>query len=127
MDARWKPMLCEPAEAMPTSPDGWVLEPKFDGWRAIVHLGDNGVVLYGGRNGNSYSGQVPYIEQALADNLPPNTVLDGELIHPDGWGSVQSAMTTRGGLPGITFVAFDVLAVNANDVRALEWENRTRT
>jgi ATP-dependent DNA ligase len=80
MDARWKPMLCEPAEAMPTSPDGWVLEPKFDGWRAIVHLGDNGVVLYGGRNGNSYSGQVPYIEQALADNLPPNTVLDGELI-----------------------------------------------
>lgn len=124
MDARWKPMLCEPAEAMPTSPAGWVLEPKYDGWRAITVIEPTGVTVYGGRNGNKYTGQVPYIEDALREQLPANTVLDGELIHPSGWGGVQSAMTTRGGLPGVTFVAFDVLQVNGNDVCGLAWENR---
>jgi ATP-dependent DNA ligase len=124
MDARWKPMLCTPADLMPEDSDQWVLEPKFDGWRAIVVIEPTGVTLIGGRNGKTYTGQVPYIEDGLRLALPPNTVLDGELIHPTGWGAVQSAMTTKGGGPGLTFVCFDVLQVNGNDLRGLPWENR---
>jgi ATP-dependent DNA ligase len=124
MDARWKPMLCTPADLMPEDSDQWVLEPKFDGWRAIVVIEPTGVTLIGGRNGKTYTGQVPYIEDGLRLALPPNTVLDGELIHPTGWGAVQSAMTTKGGGPGLTFVCFDVLQVNGNDLRGLLWENR---
>jgi ATP-dependent DNA ligase len=124
MDARWSPMLCEPAEAMPEDSGLWVLEPKYDGWRALMLIEPTGVIVVGGRNNKTYTGQVPYIEDGLRLALPPNTVLDGELIHPDGWGRVQSAMTTKGGLPGLTFVCFDVLQVNGNDLRALPWENR---
>jgi ATP-dependent DNA ligase len=125
MDARWKPMLCTPADLMPEDTDQWVLEPKFDGWRALMVIEPTGVTVIGGRNGKTYNGQVPYIEDALRAALPANTVIDGELIHAaGGWGSVQSVMTTTGGGSGLTFVAFDVLEVNGNDVRAIEWANR---
>jgi ATP-dependent DNA ligase len=124
MDARWKPMLCKEADVMPEDGDPWVLEPKYDGWRAVIVIEPTGVVVYGGRNGNRYTGQVPYIEEALRGALPVNTVLDGELTHPSGWGAVQSAMTTKGGATGLTFIAFDVLQINDSDVRGLEWTNR---
>lgn len=130
MDARWKPMLCETADAMPQYPESWIIEPKFDGWRTLVVIEPAGVTVIGGRNEKTYSGKVPYIEAALAGALPPGTVVDGELIHPDGWGGVQSAMTTSGAhAPGarsaaLTLVVFDVLQINGRDVRALPWENR---
>lgn len=117
-------MLCEPAAAMPDEAEQWVLEPKYDGWRTLMVLKPTGVTVIGGRNNNEYTGQVPYIEDSLRATLPANTVLDGELMHPSGWGAVQSAMTTKGGASGLTFVAFDVLQVNDNDVRGLPWENR---
>jgi ATP-dependent DNA ligase len=131
MDARWKPMLCESADAMPEDPGAWVLEPKFDGWRTLVVIESTGVTVIGGRNDNTYSGKVPYIESALAGALPDGTVIDGELIDPQGgWNGVQSVMTS--GIahkpsalsPALTLVAFDVLQVNGRDLRALEWENR---
>jgi ATP-dependent DNA ligase len=124
MDARWSPMLCEPADTMPDDPESWVLEPKYDGWRALMLIEPTGVTVIGGRNNKTYTGQVPYIEAALRAALPANTVLDGELMHPAGWGSVQSAMTTKGGLPGLTFVAFDVLQVNGRDLRRLSYDHR---
>lgn len=131
MDARYKPMLCESAEAIPADAGAWVLEPKFDGWRTIVVVQPTGaVLLYGGRNGNAYSGKVPYVEQALAAALPPGTAIDGELVCPSGWGGVQSAMTSGAPhvpsalSPALTLVAFDVLEVNGQDVRALTWEQR---
>jgi ATP-dependent DNA ligase len=131
MDARWKPMLCESADAMPEDPAAWVLEPKFDGWRTLVVIESTGVTVIGGRNDNTYSGKVPYIEQALAGALPAGTVIDGELIDPQGgWNGVQSVMTS--GIahkpsalsPALTLVAFDVLQVNESDIRSLAWQNR---
>jgi ATP-dependent DNA ligase len=73
---------------------------------------------------------VPYVEQALADTFPADTVLDGELIAANGWGGVQSVMTSGGEhvpgalSPALTFVCFDVLFMNGNDIRTLPWENR---
>lgn len=130
MDPRFKPMLAHPADELPEPAEAWTLEPKFDGWRAVIHIADESVQIFGGRNGSNYSGKVPYIEQALADALPPDTVLDGELISPSGWGGVQSVMTSgpthvpNALSPALTFVCFDVLIVNGNDIRGLPWENR---
>lgn len=129
MDARWKPMLCEPADAMPAELEGWDIEPKWDGWRGVIEIAD-AVTVYGGRNGNTYTGKVPYIEQALADTLPKGTVVDGELVSLSGWGSVQSVMTNGGAHvpsaaePALTLVVFDVLQINGNDIRSLPREQR---
>jgi bifunctional non-homologous end joining protein LigD len=133
MDARFSPMLATAAATLPADADRYVLEPKFDGWRAIVHIDDDGkVTLYGGRNGKSYTGKVPYIENALAKALPHGTAIDGELIAPAGWGDVQGVMTRGVGKahvptaasPALTLVAFDCLFVNGNDLRTLSYDDR---
>jgi ATP-dependent DNA ligase len=130
MDPALKPMLCTPADVVPEGPE-WVLEGKLDGWRLIMHRTDDAVLTFAGRNGSEYHGKVPYIDAVLLDALPPDTVLDGELIGRKGWGDVQGVMTRGTGghepsaaIPALTLVVFDVLRVAGNDARALPWEKR---
>lgn len=111
---------------------GKVAEPKYDGFRLLVHIGD-GVVDTFTRTGNSQSGKLPHIEAALV-GLPDGTWLDGELVcfSNDGtheWGSVQSVMGSN--VPEaarkshvLTFVAFDVLAFDGHDIRPLPLSER---
>jgi len=131
MEAWLKPMLCDLADAVPDGDDDWIIERKLDGWRAVAHRTPNRVRLYGGRNGSEYTGKLPYIE-AVLNRLPEDTAVDGELVAPDGWGSVQGTMT-RGGTapheptaasPPLRFVLFDVLKVQGQDVRKLPWRER---
>lgn len=133
MESWLKPMLCDQAADVPDDSDLWIIERKLDGWRAIAHRTPNRVRLYGGRNGSEYTGKLPYIEGVL-HRLPEDTAVDGELIAPEGWGSVQGTMT-RGGTaahepsaasPPLLFVLFDVLRVRGQDVRKLEWVERRK-
>lgn len=131
MTAPFKPMLCDTAEGMPDNASEWALEGKFDGWRTLVALNGDTVGLYGGRNAASYTGKVPYIEQALAATLPPGTMLDGELVAPSGTaGGVQTIMAAKGAhkpnafSPHLTLVVFDVVLLNGADVKSLTYTNR---
>jgi bifunctional non-homologous end joining protein LigD len=63
-------------------PAGWVVEPKLDGWRAIVIVADGRVVIRS-RRGNDLSDRLPELA-GLADVVPSGTVLDGELVAGDG-------------------------------------------
>jgi bifunctional non-homologous end joining protein LigD len=74
-----EPMECL---AVPKLPDAanWVWEIKIDGYRAIVVKSDR-VNLYS-RTEKSFNSKFPYIADALA-NLPPGTVVDGELVAID--------------------------------------------
>lgn len=132
-----QPMLCPSGSARQTiptdiNPADWACEPKLDGWRLICHRSASGVSVYGGRNGSSYTGQLPYLEASLMLALPPDTVVDGEIIAPAGWGGVQHTMRSgqphqpSAHSPALTLVIFDVLRVTGNDVRAQPWTNRRR-
>jgi ATP-dependent DNA ligase len=133
MDPRFKPMLCSPADEIPANAELYRLEPKFDGWRTVIAI-DYAVSasIYGGRNGSDYTGKLPYITDALLGVLPKGTALDGELISPSGWGGVQGVMTRGGSAPhvpgaldpALTFVVFDVIEINGNDVRTLQYQQR---
>lgn len=117
MESWLKPMLCGSADAA-VDGDDWQTEPKIDGWRFVTWNTGRGVLSYGGRDGSDYSGQLPGIEMFVRE-LPSDTALDGELIHPSlGWGGVQSAMTTNTVGSGLYFVVFDVLRVGGVDARA---------
>ena len=70
MESWLRPMLCGTADVVPTDPK-WVLEGKLDGWRSVCHREQDRVRACGGRNGSNYSGQLPYVEAALLDLLPP--------------------------------------------------------
>lgn len=119
--------LLQFAEPQPKSVklDGRVIEPKYDGWRILAHRASDGVHLYA-RKGSSYTGRLPMIERALMV-LPAGTWLDGEVVADEGWGTVQSVMTTLGGHAAekhIRFVVFDVLAIGGLDARPLPLSKR---
>lgn len=129
MPAECAPMLCQSAKEVPEA-HGWTIEPKFDGWRAVALVTDDGVKLYGGRNGNEYTGQLPYVENEIAACVPAGTILDGEIIAPAGWGSVQSVMTSGGAhtpgalSPALNYVVFDVLQIRGADIRRTPLRSR---
>jgi bifunctional non-homologous end joining protein LigD len=90
---------------------GWVVEPKLDGWRAIVSVED-GQLSVRTRNGRSITQCVP--ELGPLDDTG-DVVLDGELIV--GAGRLDDFARLSGRLAGrpregaetVAFVAFDVL------------------
>jgi ATP-dependent DNA ligase len=126
-------MLATAVDVVPEGSD-WTLEPKFDGWRAllVVEQGPDlnapfEVGVFGGRNAANYTGQLPYLEREAEQRLPAGTVLDGELVALDkSWGSVQSVMTSSRPCddPRIVFMAFDVLRDSGADVRGEPWTAR---
>ena len=124
MNPDFKPMLCASASEVPTTGE-WALEAKYDGWRAIFHVRLAGEVFCWGRSGNIYSGKAVAVEDALRRLPLVDVVLDGELVHPDGWGGVQSEMTSAQVRDSnLTFMAFDVLRFSGQDCRQAPWELR---
>lgn len=127
----WKPV-----EAAVAGKDS-ILEPKYDGIRLLVEVDDQGVVHTYTRTGNEQTGKLPEIENDLALNLPPNTILDGEavgFVNVNGvltqdWGKAQSVLgsgVAKAKLRSkdITLVIFDVLEFGGNETTALPFKNR---
>src|SRR4051794_40868770 len=71
------PMLLSSCSVWPRG-DGWVLEPKWDGYRCVARVSRDGVALWT-RHGTPLAPRVPAVASALA-GLPAGTVLDGELV-----------------------------------------------
>jgi bifunctional non-homologous end joining protein LigD len=75
-----KPMECLPVSKLPEG-DGWVYEVKLDGYRAVAVKADLDLTLYS-RHQKVLNRQFPYIAAALRE-LPPGTVVDGEIVALD--------------------------------------------
>src|SRR3954470_14255942 len=114
-----EPMLAKVADALPDEP-GFLFEPKWDGFRAIVfRTGDQ--TLLQSRDLKPLNRYFPELEEALHDALPKGCVLDGEIvvasrrgldfdalqqrIHPAASRIARLAKETPA-----RFVAFDLLA-----------------
>ncbi|GLF98392.1 ATP-dependent DNA ligase [Streptomyces yaizuensis] len=113
-----KPML---AKSVKKIPPGMQYEAKWDGFRAIVHRDGDEVVL-GSRTGKPLTRYFPELVAALAGELPPRCVVDGEIvivrdgrldfdllserIHP-----AASRVRTLAERTPAAFVAFDLLAL----------------
>src|SRR5688572_26120745 len=71
------------ARAVQQLPDGkdWLYEVKFDGYRCLAGRDSSGVTLWS-RRGNQFTDQFPTVAEAC-EHLPPDTLLDGELIALD--------------------------------------------
>lgn len=73
-----KPALAKPAKSLPASGD-WIFEPKWDGFRAIVHK-DGDVVHLDSRSGTDLTRYFPELVAELVSALPPRCVVDGEIV-----------------------------------------------
>src|SRR3989442_15185952 len=124
-------MLVDPMLAtsgpLPADEERWSFEPKWDGFRAIVHT-DGRRLRVLSRRGTDLAGRLPELAP-LAGVLPPGTTLDGELVVLDAEGHVDFEGMRRRGFgqadPGrLAFVAFDVLALAGEEVTARRWGAR---
>jgi ATP-dependent DNA ligase len=121
------PMLAKLQEEIPTG-DGWLYEPKWDGFRAIVFRDGDGVQIVS-RDNKSLNRYFPELEPALMESLPEDTVIDGEVVLADDKGLDFDALQLRihpaasrvkmlsEQIPA-SFVAFDLLACRGKDLRA---------
>lgn len=123
-----EPMLAQAQDEIPSG-EGWVYEPKWDGFRALVFREGERLHLCS-RNGQPLERYFPEVVQGLARALPPEIVVDGEIILPGPQGLDFEALSNRihpavsriSKLAAETpagFVAFDCLALGAQDLRGL--------
>jgi ATP-dependent DNA ligase len=129
--------LAKAVESIPrvdALPGGCFYEMKWDGFRAACLVEPGGVSLWS-RQGKDLSRFFPDLVQAVAGEVPPGCVVDGEAVLWSGdrldFEALQQRMVTaRAGLPALvrerpaSFVAFDILAVAGRDTRALPFVDR---
>jgi len=131
-----EPMLAKLAEELPPG-EGWLFEPKWDGFRAIVFR-DGESVFIQSRDLRPLDRYFPELPPALRANLPARCVVDGEIViagprgldfdalqlrlHPAASRVAKLAAETPS-----SFVAFDLLAEGERDLRAVpQAERRAR-
>jgi ATP-dependent DNA ligase len=120
-------MLAKLATELPAG-DGFIYEPKWDGFRAIVYRG-GGEVYIQSRDLRPLDRYFPELHDALIAALPDGCVLDGEIVIATSQGLDFDALQLRlhpaasrvAKLAAVTpasFVAFDALAADGEDLRA---------
>ena len=117
-----RPMLAKAAAELPTG-DGWLYEPKWDGFRCIVFR-DGDEVELGSRNEKPFNRYFPELLDPIRAQLPARCVVDGEIVVPraDGKGldfdalgqrihPAESRVRRLAAETPSRFVAFDLLAL----------------
>jgi ATP-dependent DNA ligase len=128
-------MLANARPALPDG-DGWLFEPKWDGFRCIAFAdtetdtdmgADTGAgrarVTLTSRNERPFDRYFPEVAAALAATLPPRCVVDGELVVPAPGGGLdfdallqrihpaESRVRLLAESTPAVFLAFDLLAL----------------
>jgi ATP-dependent DNA ligase len=127
------PMLAKLSRELPTG-DGMLYEPKWDGFRAIVFRDGDGVEI-GSRNTKPLTRYFPELVGPVREHLPQRCVLDGEIVIPAADGLDFDALLQRihpaasrierlAAETPASFVAFDVLALGDDDLRARPFAER---
>ena len=122
-----EPMLAKLGEGLPDG-DGWLFEPKWDGFRAIVFRDGDRLYLQS-RDLKPLDRYFPDLAAPLLAALPERCVVDGEIViatergldfdalqlrlHPAASRVAKLAAETPA-----SFVAFDLLAEGDEDLRA---------
>jgi ATP-dependent DNA ligase len=87
------PMLAKRVGALPEG-DGWIFEPKWDGFRALVFR-DGDELTIQSRDQKPLNRYFPELEAPLRAMLPERCVLDGELVIAQGGGLDFEALQLR--------------------------------
>jgi ATP-dependent DNA ligase len=130
------PMLAKAADELPEG-DGWLYEPKWDGFRCIVFR-DGDEVELGSRNERPLTRYFPEVVAAVKTHLPERCVIDGELLIPGETGLDFDALLQRihpaesrvrklAEETPASFVAFDLLAIGDRDLTEMPLSERRAT
>jgi ATP-dependent DNA ligase len=130
-----EPMLCKLSEEVPDG-DGWLYEPKWDGFRTLVFR-DGDEVLLQSRDGRPMDRYFPELAAPVRAALPARAVVDGEIVIAGPAGLDFSALLLRihpaasrvamlaKEIPA-SLVIWDLLAEGGEDLREAPLERRRR-
>jgi ATP-dependent DNA ligase len=121
-----EPMLSKPVPVLPAG-GGWLFEPKWDGFRAIVFRDGDRLYLQS-RDLRPLDRYFPDLAAPLRAALPARSVVDGEIVIATGEGldfdllqlrlhPAASRVAKLAAETPASFVAFDLLAEGDQDLR----------
>ena len=130
-----EPMLAKLARELPAG-DGWLFEPKWDGFRAIVFR-DRDRFHVQSRDLRPLDRYFPELEAGFRASLPARCVIDGEIVIVTERGLDFDALQLRlhpaasrvrklAAETPASFVAFDLLARGSHDLRSRPQAERRR-
>jgi bifunctional non-homologous end joining protein LigD len=113
----------------------WLFEIKWDGYRAICTVREDGSIELVSRNGIDFLERFPELQQLANAWTTLPIVVDGEIVSLDSRGRssfqrLQESMTSRRGGAAqrnrapLTFAAFDLLYADGKDLRKTPLEER---
>ncbi len=128
-----EPMLAKPQPSLPDG-GGWAYEPKWDGFRVIAFR-DGDELLLQSRDLRPLNRYFPELEAPLRAALPARAVVDGEVVIAGPGGLDFDALLLRihpaesrvrllAAETPASFVAWDLLAIDEEDLRATPWRER---
>ncbi|AQP45635.1 ATP-dependent DNA ligase [Tessaracoccus flavus] len=120
------PMLAKPVKKLPEG--DFLYEPKWDGFRSIIWRSGDQVEI-GSRNSRPMTRYFPELVEAIIDNFPDHSAIDGEIIMVDpttgdrlNFDTLQqrihpaaSRIEKLARETPASFVAFDLLALGQNN------------
>jgi ATP-dependent DNA ligase len=121
-----EPMLAKLKDGIPTD-EGWLFEPKWDGFRAIVFREDSELTIVS-RDKKPLNRYFPELVALLEKELAEDCVIDGEVVIPGEHGldfgalllrihPAESRVNMLAEESPSSFVAFDLLARGTEDLR----------
>jgi bifunctional non-homologous end joining protein LigD len=129
------PMLAKLSK-LPASDDGWAVEVKWDGVRAIAYCRPGRIELQS-RNLNDVTAQYPEVRGLSRQLGARDVVLDGELVAFDGEGrpsferlqqrihqTSESVVRRRIKSHPVTYVIFDLLYLEGRDLTSEPYSHR---
>jgi ATP-dependent DNA ligase len=133
IDPPIEPMLSSAADELPTG-DGWLFEPKWDGFRTLVFR-DGDEILLQSRDLKPMNRYFPELIAPLEAALPKKCVVDGEIVIAGSSGLDFEALLLRihpaasrvkllAEETPASYVAWDLLAIGDKDLRDVPLEKR---
>lgn len=127
------PMLAKSAAKLPAG-EGWLFEPKWDGFRTVVFR-DGEEVFLQSRDEKPLNRYFPELIEPLKASLPDRCVLDGEIVIVGSAGLDFDALLLRihpaasrvkmlAEQSPASFVAWDLLALDDEDLRKVDLQTR---
>jgi ATP-dependent DNA ligase len=126
IDPPIEPMLAKIADELPID-GGFLFEPKWDGFRALVFRGGDGEVYIQSRDLRPFDRYFPELHDVFLAHLPNGCVLDGEIVMPTPRGldfdglqmrlhPAASRVAKLARETPTSYVAFDLLAVDGRNL-----------
>jgi bifunctional non-homologous end joining protein LigD len=110
-------MLARSGRGIPVDLDEWAVEPKWDGWRCLARIDEDGVRLIS-RWRNDLTAMFEDLREPPTELEATRVLLDGEIValRDDGSQDFHALTARRRSSTRLAFMCFDALHVDGRDL-----------